>query len=61
MASPLPGDLTMQLIGGAMVALGAYVCFGNVFHFFPTSSLVGYGTMVVGGMLMKSGGRSSHS
>jgi len=45
----------MQIIGGAVVALGAFLWCGNVFHFFPTLPLAGYGTMVLGGWIMKGG------
>jgi hypothetical protein len=47
----------MAIVGGAVMALGAFLWCGNVFHFFPTFPFAGYGTMVVGGLIMKSGGR----
>ncbi len=45
----------MGILGGAVMVLGGFLWCGNVFHFFPTLPLAGYGTMVIGGMIMKAG------
>ena len=45
----------MVIVGGVVVAAGAFLWCGNVFHFFPTFPLAGYLTMVVGGAIMKFG------
>ncbi len=42
-----------KIFGGIIIALGAVLWCGNVFHFFPTFPLAGYATMVVGGIIMK--------
>jgi hypothetical protein len=47
----------MAILGGIVVAVGAVLWCGNVFHFFPTFPLAGYGTMLLGGAIMKAGGR----
>jgi hypothetical protein len=45
----------MKVVGGVVVAVGAFLWCGNVFGFFPTFPMVGYLTMAVGGMIAKSG------
>jgi len=47
----------MQVIGWTVIALGAFLWSGNVFHFFHTFPLAGYGTMVLGRLIMKFGPR----
>lgn len=45
----------MRIIGFVVMAIGAVLWCGNVFHFFPTFPLAGYLTMAVGGFIMKKG------
>jgi hypothetical protein len=45
----------MQILGGVIIAAGAFLWLGNVFHFFPTFPLAGYLTMLAGGAVMKIG------
>jgi hypothetical protein len=45
----------LKIVGGVVVALGAFLWCGNVFGFFHTFPLAGYGTMVIGGIIMKKG------
>ncbi len=45
----------MQILGYVVIALGALIWCGNVFHFFPTFPLAGYITMFVGGIIVKKG------
>jgi hypothetical protein len=47
----------MKVLGGLIIALGAFIWLGNVFHFFPTFPLLGYVTMVIGGAIMKKGAK----
>jgi hypothetical protein len=44
-----------RIIGGVVVAAGIFLWCGNVFRFFPTFPLAGYLTILVGGIIMKSG------
>ncbi len=43
----------VQIIGYVIIAIGAVLWCGNVFHFFTTFPLAGYVTMVVGGIIAK--------
>lgn len=45
----------MKIVGMIIIAIGAVIWCGNVFHFFPTFPLAGYITMAVGGFIMKKG------
>lgn len=45
----------MQIAGGIVIAVGAVLWCGNVFHFLPTFPLAGYLTMAAGGFIMKMG------
>ncbi len=45
----------MKIIGGIVVALGIFLWCGNVFGFFPTIPMLGYGVIVFGGFITKKG------
>jgi hypothetical protein len=47
----------VQILGYAVVALGAVLWCGNVFGFFHTFPLAGYITMVIGGIIAKKGNK----
>lgn len=47
----------MRVIGFLVFVLGASLWCGNVFRFFPTIPFAGYLTMLVGGMMLKSGNK----
>jgi hypothetical protein len=41
------------IIGYIVIAIGAFLWCGNVFQFFHTFPLAGYGTMLIGGIITK--------
>jgi hypothetical protein len=43
-----------RIVGGVILAGGAFLWCGNVFRFFPTFPLAGYLTMVAGAAVMRS-------
>jgi len=45
----------VQIIGYIVIAIGAFLWCGNVFGFFHTFPLAGYGTMLIGGIIAKKG------
>lgn len=45
----------MAIIGGVIIAVGAFLWCGNVFGFFHTFPLAGYLTMAGGAFVMKMG------
>jgi hypothetical protein len=45
----------LKILGILIVAGGIFIWCGNVFGFFPTVPLAGYATIVVGGMVVRSG------
>lgn len=49
----------MTILGGIVIAVGAVLWCGNVFGFFPTIPLAGYGTMLLGGIIMKAGRKAA--
>lgn len=49
--------MVLQLVGGLIFVVGAFLWLGNVFGFFVTVPLAGYITMLVGGALFGKGRR----
>jgi len=49
----------MKILGIIVVVVGIFLFCGNVFGFFPTFPLVGWGTILLGGWIMKQGGEKS--
>ena len=49
------GPISVQILGGIIFVLGAFLWCGNVFRFFPTIPLAGYFTMMLGGGVFRAG------
>ncbi len=47
--------MLVMVLGGIVFAAGVFLWCGNVFGFFPTLPLVGYGTAVVGAITYRTG------
>ncbi|MCW5823082.1 MAG: hypothetical protein KIT34_09785 [Cyanobacteria bacterium TGS_CYA1] len=49
------GANRMKILGIIVIIVGIFLFCGNVFGFFPTFPLVGWGTIALGGFIMKQG------
>lgn len=50
------GGIGVDLVGGLIVVVGAFLWCGNVFGFLPTFPMVGYITIAIGGAIWRFGG-----
>ncbi len=49
------GAMAVQIFGGIVCVVGAFLWLGNVFRFFPTFPFAGYITFLVGGAIWRAG------